>query len=151
VPLDRVQASERQSDRGRRAVAVLEPNDASPDYSVGQHVRVLRGPRRTEVQPAGRTTSGGELPPGAFKAPAGELPGAVGGTQRLATFTYSIVDYDRRASLAWLALAFALLVIVVARMRGMLALVGFGVSVLIVSQFVIPAVVANKPPFLVAR
>jgi uncharacterized membrane protein len=37
---------------------------------------------------------------------------------------YSFVDYDRHGSLLWLAIAFAVLAVLLARWRGLLALVG---------------------------
>jgi hypothetical protein len=136
------------SDRGRSTKTLLAEHDPAPDYSAGQHVRVLRGARAGDGEPG--AASPGDLPPGAIPAPRGELPGAVAGTKPVAEYAYSIVDYDRRGSLGWLAAAFALLVIVVARLRGALALIGLGVSMLIISQFVVPAIVADHSPFLVA-
>jgi uncharacterized membrane protein len=74
--------------------------------------------------------------------PAGAEPGAVD--------PYALVEVDRRSSMLWLLLAFAGLVIVFGRLRGALALVGLGVSVLIVVEFVIPALLDDKPPVAVA-
>jgi len=74
--------------------------------------------------------------------PAGAEPGAVD--------PYALVEVDRRSPMLWLLLAFAALVIVFGRLRGALALVGLGVSVLIVVEFVIPALLDDKPPVAVA-
>jgi hypothetical protein len=57
---------------------------------------------------------------------------------------------DRRGTLLWLAVAFAVLVVVLARWRGMLALVGFAASLLLVVKFLVPAILAGSPPLLVA-
>jgi uncharacterized membrane protein len=64
--------------------------------------------------------------------------------------SYGFVDVDRRAPMLWLALAFGLLGIVVARWRGLLALAGVALSVLLVVAFVIPAMLDGSPPLLVS-
>jgi uncharacterized membrane protein len=46
--------------------------------------------------------------------------------------------------------AFAVLVLLAARVRGLLALVGLGTSILVVTQFVVPTMLAGEPAFLVA-
>jgi uncharacterized membrane protein len=74
--------------------------------------------------------------------PVGAEPGAVD--------PYALVEVDRRSSMLWLLLAFAGLVIVFGRLRGALALIGLGVSVLIIVEFVIPALLDDKPPVAVA-
>jgi uncharacterized membrane protein len=63
---------------------------------------------------------------------------------------WSLVGADRRGTLLWLAIAFAVLVVVLARRRGVLALAGFGLSLLLVTQFVVPAILAGRPAMLVA-
>lgn len=63
---------------------------------------------------------------------------------------YSIVDFERKSELFWLALVFAALVILFARWRGALSLLGLGMSLLIVLVFVIPAILRDSPPLAVA-
>ena len=63
---------------------------------------------------------------------------------------YAFVAVDHRSALLWLAAAFACLVVVLARWRGLLALVGFGVSLLLVTRFVVPAILAGSPALPVA-
>jgi uncharacterized membrane protein len=63
---------------------------------------------------------------------------------------YSFADYDRRGSLLWLGLAFAALAIVLARWRGLLALAGLALSLVVVTKFVVPAILAGSAPLLVA-
>lgn len=75
------------------------------------------------------------------------LKGAPAGGTRAA---YAFAGLDRRGTLLWLALAFAALVIILARWRGVLALVGFALSLLLVTKFLIPAILAGSPPLLVA-
>jgi uncharacterized membrane protein len=63
---------------------------------------------------------------------------------------YQFVDYDRKGSLVWLAVGFAALVLLLARWRGLLALVGLGLSLLLVTKFMVPAILAGSSPLLVS-
>jgi uncharacterized membrane protein len=64
--------------------------------------------------------------------------------------SYQFAGLDRRGTLLWLAVVFAGLVVVLARWRGLLALVGFAASLLLVVKFLVPAILAGSPPLLVA-
>jgi len=64
--------------------------------------------------------------------------------------SYQFAGLDRRGTLRWLLLVFAALVVLLARWRGLLALAGFGVSLLLVVKFLVPAILAGSPPLLVA-
>jgi uncharacterized membrane protein len=63
---------------------------------------------------------------------------------------YQFAGVDRRGTLRWLLIAFALLVIMLTRWRGALALLGFGASLLLVLKFVVPAILVGSAPLLVA-
>ncbi|MEA2482145.1 MAG: hypothetical protein QOC55_92 [Thermoleophilaceae bacterium] len=63
---------------------------------------------------------------------------------------YAFAGLDRRGTLLRLVLAFAALVVVMARWRGVLALVGFALSLLLVTRFVVPAMAEGSSPVLVA-
>lgn len=63
---------------------------------------------------------------------------------------YSFVDYERRAPLLWLALGFFVLVAVLGRRVGVLSLLGVGVGLILVTAFVVPAILDGKSPFAVA-
>lgn len=63
---------------------------------------------------------------------------------------YTIVDFERKAPLLWLTLAFAALVVLFGRLRGALSLVGLGISLVIVLLFVVPAILRDSPPLAVA-
>ncbi|MDX6725156.1 MAG: hypothetical protein QOD73_3560, partial [Solirubrobacteraceae bacterium] len=63
---------------------------------------------------------------------------------------YGFVDVDRRGSILWLTIAFTALVLVFARWRGVLSLVGFALSLLLVTKFLVPAILAGSSPLLVA-
>jgi uncharacterized membrane protein len=63
---------------------------------------------------------------------------------------YSIVDYERKPPLLWLALGFSALVILFGRLRGAMSLIGLGLSLLIVLAFVVPALLRDSSPLAVA-
>ncbi len=63
---------------------------------------------------------------------------------------YYFADFQRRIPLALLALGFALLVVAVARWRGVAALAGLAVTWLVLVRFVIPAVLEGSSPLGVA-
>jgi uncharacterized membrane protein len=64
--------------------------------------------------------------------------------------SYTFDTIDRTTHLVWLALFFALVVIAVARMRGLMAIVGLCFSALTIYYFLLPALLAGEPPILVA-
>ena len=70
----------------------------------------------------------------------------VGGGQSVYTF----VDYERRGPLLWLAIAFALLVLLFARLRGALSLVGLALSLAILLGFIVPSILGGEEPLAVA-
>lgn len=63
---------------------------------------------------------------------------------------YSVTDVDRGFPLALLAGIFALAVIVVGRMRGLMALIALAVSFAILTLFILPAILHGDDPLLVA-
>lgn len=64
--------------------------------------------------------------------------------------TYQFLDFNRGAPLTWLAVAFAVLVIAVARWRGLFALAGVAGTVLALTNFMLPALLAGENPLAVA-
>jgi uncharacterized membrane protein len=64
--------------------------------------------------------------------------------------TYSFADFERRSTLIWLAVAFAILVIAFGRLRGALSLLGLGLSLAIIVVFIVPAILSGESPFAVA-
>jgi len=64
--------------------------------------------------------------------------------------SYEFAGLDRRGTLRWLVIIFAALVVLLARWRGALALVGFAASLLLIVKFLVPAILAGSPPLLVA-
>jgi uncharacterized membrane protein len=63
---------------------------------------------------------------------------------------YSIRDVDRQAPMLLLAGIFALVVVAVGRLRGLLALVGLVVSFAVLTVFILPAILGGSNPLLVA-
>ncbi|MGW0209428.1 YibE/F family protein [Streptomyces sp. NPDC003233] len=63
---------------------------------------------------------------------------------------YSVTDVNRRFPMALLAGIFALAVVVVGRLRGVMALVALAISFLVLNFFVLPAVLQGSNPLLVA-
>ncbi len=71
--------------------------------------------------------------------------GSAAGSER-----YAFTSVDRRGTMLWLAIVFGVLVVVLARWRGLLALAGFAISLWLVTSFVVPAVSDGRPAFAVA-
>jgi uncharacterized membrane protein len=63
---------------------------------------------------------------------------------------YAFAGPDRRGAILGLAVAFAVLVVVLTRVRGLLALAGFALSLLLLTQFLVPAMLGGHPALLVA-
>lgn len=63
---------------------------------------------------------------------------------------YSFVDFQRSVPLGILALLFAVVVVGVARWRGLAALAGLGVTWVVLVKFVIPALLIGRSPLPVA-
>ncbi|MGH4034744.1 YibE/F family protein [Actinomycetota bacterium Odt1-20B] len=63
---------------------------------------------------------------------------------------YSVTDVNRKVPMALLAGIFALAVIVVGRMRGLMALIALAVSFLILTFFILPAILQGSNPLVVA-
>ena len=64
--------------------------------------------------------------------------------------SYEFLDFRRGLPLTALAIAFAVLVVLVARLRGLFALVGIGVALLALTKFMLPAMLAGESPLAVA-
>lgn len=105
---------------GERARLTLGPVDVSPDVEVGDRIRVERTPVAEGVDP------GPGFQPYAFR------------------------DFDRGGPMLALGIAFALAAVVVARWRGLLAVAGIALSVLLVVVFLVPAILDGSPPVLVS-
>jgi uncharacterized membrane protein len=63
---------------------------------------------------------------------------------------YSFADFDRRAPMFWLGIAFVLLLLVTGRFSGARALVGLAASLLVLLKFVVPSILEGNSPVEVA-
>lgn len=63
---------------------------------------------------------------------------------------YSVADVNRHLPMALLAGVFALAVVVVGRLRGVMALLALAVSFLVLDFFILPAILQGSDPLLVA-
>jgi uncharacterized membrane protein len=107
-------------DAGRRVQLQLGATGLDPDVDPGDEIKVAEAP---------------EPPPGSPP---------VAGTG------YTLVDFERGMPMLVLALIFVAAVLVFARLRGALSLLGLGVSLGVVLVFVVPAILDGEPPLAVA-
>jgi uncharacterized membrane protein len=63
---------------------------------------------------------------------------------------YSFADFDRRGAMLWLAVGFAVLLLVTGRIHGLRALLGLLASLAIIIKFVVPAILDGSSPVAVA-
>lgn len=105
---------------GDAARLVLGPTTAPPFVEAGDRIRVTRTPVPEGVEPS-----------------AGLQP-------------YTWHDFDRRTPLLLLGIAFAIAAVLLARWRGLFALLGVALSVLLVVAFIVPAILDGDSPVLVS-
>lgn len=109
-------------DEGRTFPLTLPGEDSAPEIEVGDRIRVF---------------------PNAVGVPSAD-------PQEGDIDAYAFSDFERGGSIGILALVFAVLVIALGRVKGMLSLIGLGLSLLVVLQFIVPAILEGSPPLLVA-
>ncbi|MFJ9633086.1 YibE/F family protein [Streptomyces sp. NPDC091280] len=63
---------------------------------------------------------------------------------------YSVTDVNRKFPMALLAAIFALAVVVVGRLRGVMALIALAISFMILNFFILPAILHGSNPLIVA-
>ncbi len=63
---------------------------------------------------------------------------------------YSVADVNRKFPMILLAGIFALVVVVVGRMRGLMALIALAISFLVLTLFILPAILQGSNPLIVA-
>jgi uncharacterized membrane protein len=112
---------------GTSSYLYLPGDDATPRLSPGDHIRVA---------PNDISYSGGQT--------AAPLP-----SDDPSQAPYGYVDFERRAPLLWLALGFVAVVIVLGRRVGALSLLGLAIGLLVISAFVVPAILDGSSPFAV--
>lgn len=65
-------------------------------------------------------------------------------------FQYQVADRQRTPVLAWLTLLFVLAVLALGRLRGLTALVGLGLTIVVLVAFTLPALLEGSSPVAVA-
>jgi hypothetical protein len=121
------------------------PDGADPELCVELDVRIDEGPDTGQVvQQAGGDNATGRLGPGDGVVLAAD-PSATGVQDR-----YQLTDSQRGRSLTALAVLFALAVVALGRLRGLLALLGLGLSSVILVGWLVPALLSGRPPVLTA-
>lgn len=123
--------------------------DADPAYGVsGQaalfEVELLSGPDRGDVVEIDTLTDG--LPP----IEPGDTVKLVTATVEGQPTQYFIGDFERTGALWALGLIFVAVVLLIGRWHGLRSLVGLGLSLFVITRFVVPAILAGRPPGLVA-
>jgi uncharacterized membrane protein len=63
---------------------------------------------------------------------------------------YSFADFDRRAPMLWLTVAFVVLLLLTGRFNGLRALIGLAASLAVLLKFVIPSILDGHSPLAVA-
>lgn len=82
-----------------------------------------------------------------FKNPQPAARSEVGG---IPIDPYTFTDFERRSPILWLAIMFAVLVVVTGRWQGLRALAGLGASLAIVVFFLVPAILEGSSPTQIA-
>lgn len=132
-----VEAERHSGDRLRVTARLLG------DGAVGQRGTIIAVETFADAQP--------DLEAGVkVKVIATQMPTATGdGTWELAD-SYQLIDFDRSATL-WLLLAvFVLAVVSVGGFQGVRSLAGLAVSLAVILGFIVPAILAGRPPVAVA-
>ena len=65
-------------------------------------------------------------------------------------FAYQFADFQRTNPMLWLAALFAVAVIALGRWKGVRALLGVGISLVVIVTFLLPALLLGDPPILLA-
>jgi uncharacterized membrane protein len=112
-------------DAGDTVELPLQGTLSDPDLSPGDQIRAT--PAQSLEQPDAPNLAPATQPP-----------------------AYSFADFERRAPMLWLAVAFAALVVVFGRLRGALSLIGLAASLAVVLLFIVPAILAGEPPLAVS-
>jgi uncharacterized membrane protein len=107
-------------EKGKHITVQLDAGGLDPNVDPGDKIRVAKAPKPPKNAPA------------------------VAGTG------YTLYDFERRGPMLLLAGLFALVVLVFARWRGALSLVGLAISLALVLLFIVPAILDGKSALLVA-
>ncbi len=126
-------------------IRVVPCPDLPADQCLRAEVQVTSGPDE-----GGVFVVGAPVGVGAPEVVAGDRVVLQGNLDAPEDERYVVADFQRGAVLWALAAVLALAVVVLARWRGLAALVGLGASMLVLVLFVLPAVLAGQNPLAVA-
>jgi uncharacterized membrane protein len=115
-------------------------------------VRLEGGPdagRRVQLQLAATRGLEPDLDPG-DDIRVTEAPEPPAGASAVAGPAYSLYDFQRGMPMLVLTLIFVAVVLLFARLRGALSLLGLGISLAVILVFVVPAILDDRPPLAVA-
>jgi uncharacterized membrane protein len=142
-----VKVASYQTATARGEVTAIKACAAAQDQCDEATVKITTGPDKGQLVPV-------EVPKTAQAA----LPVEVGQSVMLGVQTdaptaadrYQYVDHDRTRPLLILALIFAVAVVALSRWRGFAALIALAVTAVMLTQFVLPAILKGSNPLLVA-
>ena len=109
--------------KGSATSLTMPGTDLAPRFRVGDEIRVL---------------------------PVNPVADPASGAPELGIDAYSFIDFERRRPLVLLAALFLLVVVALARWKGLRSLLGLAASLLLITQFLVPAILEGSPPLLVA-
>jgi uncharacterized membrane protein len=114
---------------GRTSAITLSGGEAvAPPVQAGDRIRVARN-----------------VPAGLDEGLADRLP-----IEDPSQMPYSFIDFERRSPLLFLGIAFAALVVVFGRAKGARSLIGLGLSLVVVVEWLVPSILDGNPPLAVA-
>jgi hypothetical protein len=113
--------------QGQRSTLTLPSDEAAPSVAPGDRLRVSRN-----------------APGGIDPELADQLPIDDPSQQ-----PYAFVDFERENVLLWLAVAFGLIVVTLGRLQGLRSLIGLAISLFLIIEFVVPAILNGSSALLV--
>ncbi|WP_344154022.1 YibE/F family protein [Kribbella yunnanensis] len=142
-----VKVSTYQTDTARGEVTKLAPCPDKRDQCDLASIKLSTGPDKGKTAPV-QVPQAGKVP----------IPVEVGQSIMLGVQTdakdiadrYQYVDHDRSKPLLILAAVFALAVVALSRWRGFAALIALAVTAVMLTQFILPAILKGSNPLLVA-
>jgi uncharacterized membrane protein len=129
-------------ERGERTFLAVPGDRFAPPLEAGDDIRVARNTR-------GEVGEGAALDDAA-QSPALDDPAQYPALDDPAQFPVAFVDFERSSPLLVLALVFVALVVVLGRWHGVRALLGLGLSLALVVEFLAPAILDERPLVLTA-
>jgi uncharacterized membrane protein len=129
-------------------VPILPPSQTEPGVAqtqcISAQVRILEGPTEGDAFVLDALSTPVQPFPDTGRIVLSYDPGAEAGQQ------YAFADVERSRPLAVLGVLFAIAVVVLGRLTGLRALFGLGLSLLVITGFVLPALLAGSNALVVA-